>query len=322
VRTLIVGGLNGFVGSNTTEALVNLGRDCVVTRHKRTEIPQFLQPHIDQKRVIIEEADATSIDDLRKIGEKHQIDSIVNVGGGFGVGPKSPTYRLEGYFDMLTAIFKLAQEWKVKRITFSSTGGMYLGHQGTAVETLPVVLQIPIRGGSIVSYQKIVEVASNEFEQASGISTICVRLMGMYGPFQDPSQGFASPALTLVHAAVNGKTPDLSKAIFGYADDSVDMLYIKDLARAIAMLHTAEKLQYNVYNIASGKHTPTKELAEAVQNAVPGFHVNLPPGRFPFPPLPVVDTTRLRADTGFIPKFDIQSGVQDYISWLKAGNPK
>ena len=255
---VVVGGLNGFVGSNTTEALVNLGRDCVVTRHESLEIPRFLQRHINNKRVIIEDADATSIDDLKGIGEKHQIDGIVNVGGGFSTGPKSATWKLEGYFDMLTAIFKLAQEWKVKRITFSSTGGMYLGHQGTAVETLPVALQIPMRGGSILSYQKIVEVAANEFEQASGISTICVRLMGMYGPFQDPSQSFANPALSLVHAAVSGKTPDLSKTIFGYADDSVDLLYIKDLARAIALLHTSEKLQYNVYNIGGGAHTPTR----------------------------------------------------------------
>ncbi len=31
---LVVGGLNGFVGSNTTEALVEQGLECVVTRHK------------------------------------------------------------------------------------------------------------------------------------------------------------------------------------------------------------------------------------------------------------------------------------------------
>jgi nucleoside-diphosphate-sugar epimerase len=34
---LLVGGLNGFIGSNTTEALVEHGQDCVVTRHKNTE---------------------------------------------------------------------------------------------------------------------------------------------------------------------------------------------------------------------------------------------------------------------------------------------
>ena len=129
---LVVGGLNGFIGSNTTEALVEQGHDCVVTRHESTEIPRFLQKHIDDHRVVIEPADATSTEDLRKIGEKHGIDGIVNVGGGFKAN--SPVPGLHGYFDMLTATFQVAVEWKVKRVTFSSTGGMYLGVQGQADE--------------------------------------------------------------------------------------------------------------------------------------------------------------------------------------------
>ena len=83
---LVVGGLNGFIGSNTTEALVDLGKDCVVTRHENAEVPRFLQKHIDHRRVIIEPADSTSVADLRKIGEKHKIDGIVNVAGGFASG--------------------------------------------------------------------------------------------------------------------------------------------------------------------------------------------------------------------------------------------
>src|SRR5438093_8939818 len=57
---LVVGGLNGFIGSNTTEALVDLGKDCVVTRHENIEIPGFLKKHIDHRHVFIERADSTS----------------------------------------------------------------------------------------------------------------------------------------------------------------------------------------------------------------------------------------------------------------------
>jgi len=315
---LVIGGLNGFVGSNTTEALVNLGKDCVVTRHTSTETPRFLQKHLDHHHVIIESADATSIVDLRKIGEKHKIDGIVNVGGGFRApGTKGPIHGLKGYFDMLNNIFQLAQEWKVKRVTFSSTGGMYLGLPGTVNEEQPIVLQSMF---PILAYQKIVEVASSEFAKASGISSICVRLMGMYGPFQDPEQG--SLALRLVHSAVTGNPPDLENVFFGHAEDEVDLLYIKDMARAIALLQTAEKLQYDLYNIGSGKPTPNHELLGEIKRAVPNFTVNLPPGRFPFPPLPLMETKRLEADTGFSPKFDTRLGVQDYVAWLKAGNPR
>ncbi len=312
---LVIGGLNGFVGSNTTEALVDLGRDCVVTRHTNTEVPRFLQKHIDHHHVFIEPADSTSIADLRKIGEKHRIDSIVNMAGGFASG-EGPVRGLKGYFDMLDATFRVAQEWKVKRVTFSSTGGMYIGLQGTVNEEAPLFLQSPF---PILAYQKVVEVAAEQFAKKASISTICARLMGMYGPFDGNQLGLAS---RLAHAAVSGKSPNLENVFFGNAEDMVDLCYIKDLARAIALLHTAEKLQHDVYNIGSGKLTPNKELVEAVKRVVPNFKVELPPGHFPFPPMPLMETKRLQEDTGFAPKFDTRSAIQDYVDWLRAGNPK
>jgi len=312
---LVIGGLNGFIGSNTTEALVEQGQDCVVTRHENNEVPGFLQKHIDNRHVFIEPADSTSIADLRKIGQKHKIDGIVNVAGGFASG-EGPLRGLKGYFDMLDATFRMAQEWKVKRVTFSSTGGMYLGLSGTVDEDHPIALQSMF---PILAYQKIVEVAADQFAKKTGISTICVRLMGMFGPFDGAQLGL--PA-RLVHAAVSGRPPSFDAVFFGNADDAMDLLYIKDMARAITLLQIADKLQYEVYNIASGKVTPNRELVDAVKRVVPDFRADLPPGRFPFPPLPLPDTKRLQADTGFSPKFDTQSAIRHYADWLKAGNPK
>lgn len=312
---LVIGGLNGFIGSNTTEALVDLGKDCVVTRHENTEIPRFLQEHIDQDRIVIEPTDSTSLADLRKIGAKHEIDSIVNVAGGFASG-EGPLRGLRGYFDMLDATFRVAQEWKVKRVTFSSTGGMYIGLSGTVNEEAPLFLQSPF---PILAYQKVVEVAADQFAKKTGISTVSARLMGMYGPFDGNQLGLPS---RLVHAAVTGKTPNLENVFFGNAEDSMDLCYIKDLARAIAMVHIAARLQYDVYNIGSGKLTTNRELVEAVKSVVPNFKADLPPGRFPFPPMPLMDTKRLREDTGFTPKYDTRSAVEDYVDWLRAGNAK
>src|SRR2546428_4698922 len=312
---LVIGGLNGFIGSNTTEALVNLGKDCVVTRHENTEIPGFLQKHIDHHRVFVEPANATSVADLRNIGAKHEIDGIVNVAGGFSSG-EGPLRGLRGYFDMLDATFRAAHEWKVKRVTFSSTAGMYLGLQGTVNEGAPISLPSMF---PILAYQKIVEVAADQFAKKTGISTICARLMGMYGPFDGNQLGLEA---RLVHAAVSGKPPNLETVFFGNAEDTGDLCYVKDLARAIALVHTAEKLQYDVYNIASGKLTPNSELVDAIKKAVPGFKADLPPGHFPFPPFPTMETKRLQEDTGFVPKFDARSGIQHYVDWLKAGNPK
>src|SRR5947208_6876650 len=152
-------------------SLVEQGQDCVVTRHENNEVPGFLQKHIDNRHVFIEPADSTSIADLRKIGQKHKIDGIVNVAGGFASG-EGPLRGLKGYFDMLDATFRVAQEWKVKRVTFSSTGGMYLGLSGTVDEDHPVALQSMF---PILAYQTIVVVAAEQFAKKTGISTDCAR---------------------------------------------------------------------------------------------------------------------------------------------------
>jgi UDP-glucose 4-epimerase len=314
---LVVGGLNGFVGSNTTEALAEQGVDCVVTRHKNAEVPRFLEKYID-RHVFIESADATSTADLRKIGEKHKIDGIVDLMGVFTPAAKSPIPDLKAYFDMLVGVFQVAEDWKVNRLMFSSTGGMYFG-----LEVGPMDEERPLPLPSfhpLIAYQKIVEVGASEFARGSGISSICVRLGGMFGPCQDPGQG--SLAQRLVHAALGGEPAELEGVFGACADDGVDLCYIKDVARAIALIQTAEKLPHDVYNVSSGRITLNRELVEAIEGAVPGFKADLPPGRSPGPPLPVMDTERLRADTGFSPAFDIHSAVRNYIEWLKAGNPK
>ena len=185
---LVVGGLNGFVGSNTTEALVELGYDCVVTRHENAEVPSFLQKYIDQHRVYVEQADATSIADLREIGEKHKIDGIVNVAGGFKAEGQGAIAGLIGYLDMLNGTFQIAQEWKVNRVLFSSTVGLYFGIPGLVNEEQPFSLESPF---PLLGYHKIVEVASNEFAKVSGVSSICVRLGGMFGPAQVCSNAIA-----------------------------------------------------------------------------------------------------------------------------------
>jgi len=314
---LVVGGLTGFVGSNATEALVELGEDCVVTRHESSFVPAYLEKHIG-RHVFVESADATSIADLRQIGEKHKIDGIVDAAGGLTPRSKSPVPRLKGYFDMLAGVFQLAEEWKVKRLMFSSTAGIYFGTGAARMsEDMPVPL--PSMMG-LISYQKIVEVACSEFARGTGISTVCFRLFGMFGPGQDPE--FPALVPRLVHAAVSGRPPELDGVYLSSEEDTVDLTYIKDVAQAIALLQTSDTLHHSVYNVGTGEETKSQDIVEATRAAVPGFNAALNPGRGPIPPLGVVDTTRLREDTSFSPAFDTRSGIYDYVEWLRAGNPR
>lgn len=93
---------------------------------------------------------------------------------------------------------------------------------------------------------------------------------------------------------------------------------VKDCGRAIALLMLAERLNHRSYNVSAGRLVRNSEVVAAINAAVPGADITLPEGRTPGrPPDNYLDTTRLRADTGFRPEYDVERAVPDYADWLR-----
>ena len=65
----------------------------------------------------------------------------------------------------------------------------------------------------------------------------------------------------------------------------------------------SDRLQHATYNIGSGRATSYAELAQAVNAAVSGANIELPPGQSPNArSAPYMDLTRVHADTGYEPR--------------------
>jgi UDP-glucose 4-epimerase len=143
------------------------------------------------------------------------------------------------------------------------------------------------------------------------IGTIWGRLGLPDSPF------FALPRL--LSAAVWGEDPDLTPPRPpAYAEDGGDLCYVKDCGRAIAMLMLAERLNHGTYNVSTGRLVRNSEVVAAINAAVQGANITLREGRNPDrPPDNYLDTTRLRADTGFRPEYDVERAVPDYVDWLR-----
>ena len=97
--------------------------------------------------------------------------------------------------------------------------------------------------------------------------------------------------------------------------------YVKNLALGIQLLHTTEKLNHKIYNVGGGKAVPNRDLVAAIKHVVPDAQIQLQPGRSPrYRPDSHMDLTRLETDTGYKPKYDLQTAVGEYIDWLRT-NP-
>jgi UDP-glucose 4-epimerase len=310
---LVTGGL-GSIGSHTARALLDLGESVLLTAHRSTQLPEYLADE-PGARVVVEPLDTTDEATFLDIGKRHQITGIVHLAAARHDLPDPVEYLRANTLGLLNAL-KAATAWGVRRFSVASTIGVYAGVNEVPWREdapLPVAVehQIPV-------FKKAAELFAALTGDNAGFDTVSLRIGTIWGPLGLPdSPFFAVPRL--LSAAVWGEDPDLTPPRPpAYAEDGTDLCYVKDCGRAIALLMLAERLNHRIYNVSSGRLVCYSEVVAAINAAVPGANITLPEGRNPDRPEGLyLDTTRLRADTGFRPEYDVERAVPDYVDWLR-----
>jgi len=308
---LVTGGL-GSIGSHTAQALVDMGEQVVVTAHRNTSPPSFLEG-----RVAVEQLDVADLDALRAIGERHEITAIVHL-AAVGLEEPEPLAFMRRNTTILLNALAVAREWEVRRFAVASSIGSYIGTPGPRwSEAQPLApAGFP---NDIVAFKRSAEVITSQVLRPTGVEPVILRIGTIWGPLGLPdSPFFAIPRL--ISAAVLGEDPDLTPPRPpAFADEGGDRCYVKDCGRAIALLMSADTLNHEIYNVSSGRPVANREFVAAINAALPGAQATLPAGRSPGAPPedPYLDVTRLTEDTGYRPSFDVQSAVTDYVAWLQ-----
>jgi UDP-glucose 4-epimerase len=310
---ILVTGGSGFIGSHTVRALHDLGERSVIVQRRTGQVPA----HLADLPVAAEQADVADLGALRAIGARHQITGIVHLAGY--PAPRGTVGGIEatqGLLDGLLNIARVAQDWDVRRVGLASTLGVYGGIAtgSPLTEDLPVRLTAP---HPIPRSKKIAELLGEQLAEATGTEFVNFRISGTWGPLGHEDPFFAAPAL--IHAAASGKPLDLSGLLAQpHLGDGLDLCYVKDTGRAIALLQTAGHLGHRTYNVASGRLTTNADVITAIRETAPEADLELPAGTNH--PGSALDITRIHDDTGFQPQYDTARAAADYIAWLRAGN--
>ena len=316
---LVTGGL-GFIGMSTAQALLDLGESCVLASRHIAREPAFLTSEIG-KRAFIELVDVADQAALLELGKRNRISGIVHLAGA-NLGALDVLEDARVNLQCLLNVLQAARDWEVPRVSIASSIGVYGGVRATPLREdtlLPLVGVQPIE-----TVKKTFELLDILIASRAGFEVANLRFSAIWGPYGRPdSRFFAAPRL--VHAAVRGEALDGAASHASiYAEDGIDMCYVKDCGRGIALVQTAKKLSYQTYNLGSGYATTNREMVAAIKRVIPDAQLELAAGRSPNAPAEnaCLDISRIREDTSYRPAYDIERGVADYISWLRAGNER
>jgi UDP-glucose 4-epimerase len=317
MRVLVTGGV-GVVGSFVVRKLLLHKIEPVVCdlRADFSLLPDLAD------RVEFIAADVTDFDAVTGVLRTTGIDRIIHLAAFIDPDmDKQPfrafTVNVRGTANMLEA----AHHAGIARFVFSSSRAVY-GNTPTGVgqsgyrpldEEHP---KRPIKAYDVtkLAAEQLGQVYRNTFEMEFS----ALRFAGIYGPGKQARHGKMSLRSRLVEDPVNGRPIRVAQG----GDQLDDMIYVDDVAEALVQAVLAERLSFGAYNIASGRGQTIRQFADAVRAVVPGADIEVGPGLNPLGfdvhYYAIFDISRAQKDFGFEPRFNLISGVRDYVERLRS----
>jgi UDP-glucose 4-epimerase len=306
---LVTGGL-GFIGAHTVRALLDLDQDCVAAGRQVADVPAFLADDVGD-RLAVEPLDSTNIAQLLAFGDRYPIAGIVHL-----AAPALAANTISAaatHTTSLLNVLRAAVAWG-GRLTVASSIGVYHG-----VDHVPFIESDPLPVSPtdpIPALKQAGEILTSVIAARHGLDVAQLRIATIWGPHRRNNEAPFSAIDTYLRRG----TTDTADTAPVYADDARDVCYVKDCARAIALVQTAQSLQHRVYNVGSGRPTSNRDIAVAIHTALPDATVALTDGTDPDGTgrATWLDLTRIQADTDYQPRYDLQDAVADHVASIRS----
>ncbi len=165
------------------------------------------------------------------------------------------------------------------------------------------------------------DMLARRFAEGHGLDFAVARLASPFGPLERDtgSRPLLSPIAYWATAAVKGEPV----VVTGDATARRDAVYVADVASGIAAILLADRLPHDAYNVGWGRSISAEESVAALGRLVSGLKVEWRPAE-PSPWHSAANVLRgplrcdrLRQDLGWQPRYDIDSGLAEYVAWLR-----
>lgn len=313
MKTILVTGAAGFIGSHTSQLLLNKGYQVVGLDELNDYYdPKWKEANLTELKKNANfsfiQADIRNLESLRQIAEKQHFDGIIHLAARAGVRPsiELPLLYEEVNVKGTLNLLEIAREFKIKQFVFASSSSVY-GNQSKVPfnETDPV--NEPI--SPYAATKKAGEMLCHTYSHLFGINCICLRFFTVYGPNGRPDM---APYI-FTKAILEGQK--IKK--FGDGQSRRDYTYVDDIVSGVvASLELDHK--FEIFNLGNSSPISLNEFIAALEK-VTGLTMQIE--QLPMQPGDVeqtfADISKAKELLGYEPKTSFADGIAKFVEWYK-----
>lgn len=306
MKTVLVTGGAGFVGSHIADLLIEKGYKIIVVDNLSAGFKENIN-----KKAVFHKADILDEKKLDEVFSKEKPDFVIHQAAQVSVRKSMEDPIFDARVNMIGSanVFLLCKKYNVKKVIYSGSGGARYGEP----KYLPCDEKhpcFPISPYGVSKYTT--EHLLRVFCSDAKIDYAALCYSNVYGPRQDPN-GEAGVIAIFLNNMLNGK----DCIINGDGGQSRDFVYVKDVAKANLMAlekNTNEK----IFNIGTGKETSVNELFDAMKKitgkdskaghgaAIPGEVYRI-----------YLDVKLAEKELGWKAEYSMEKGLKETVEWFK-----
>jgi UDP-glucuronate 4-epimerase len=311
-KILVTGGA-GFIGSHTTEALLDRGDDVVCLdnfndyyspQRKRANVA----PLMGRPGYALVEGDIRDQDVLEALFQAHRPTRVVHIAAMAGV-----RYSIQhpGLYESVNVrgtlnVLEMARRYDVENMVFASTSSIYGARQ-----------QVPFCEDDRVDWpvspyaatKRACELLAYTYHHLHGLNFAALRFFTVYGPRGRPDM---APYL-FTEAVFRGT----ELKMFGDGSSSRDYTYIEDIVQGIVSA-IDRSLGYEIINLGNNRTVLLRDFIALVEDLV-GRKANvvqhpMPPGDVP---RTCADISKAQRLLGYDPQTSFEEGMACFVDWYR-----
>lgn len=319
MRTVLVTGGAGFIGSNLCEALLENGDNVVCLDNFATGHMENLIPLIEQypTRFKLIVGDIRNIEDCRKAVDG--VDYVLHE-AALGSVPRSikdpattNDVNIGGFLNMIIA----SRDAGVKRFVFAASSSTY--GDSKSLPKVEDVIGKPLSPYAITKY--VDELYADVFARTyDGFEYIGLRYFNVFGRRQDPNGAYAAVIPLFVKKFMTHEAPNIN----GDGEYSRDFTYVKNVIQMnlLAISTTNPEAVNQIYNTAYGERTTLnqlvgylKEFLSEYDAAIGAVNPTHGPNRAGDIPHSLACVDKAKKLLGYAPEYSMRDGLKEAVEW-------